>query len=269
MRTLVITLMIGAGLLAPVGSAVSAPTQASCKVPTDLTKLEMPLPRTAQRLLAREPLKIVAIGSSSTAGAGASSDSATYPSRLASELKTLFPDEAITVLNRGINGQDAQDMLARLKADVVEEAPDLVLWQLGTNAALRGSPIAEIREQVESGLAMLKQAGIDVILIDPQFVPAVITVPEADGMVEMISTSGRAHKVSVFHRFAIMRHWRQVSGLAFDTFTSADGLHMNDWSYGCWAKLLAGAVAQTIKRPVASASVNTIAPPTTARSPAQ
>jgi acyl-CoA thioesterase I len=36
-------------------------------------------------------------------------------------------------------------------------------------------------------------------------------------------------------------------------FVSPDGLHMNDWGYACWAKLLAAAIGQAANPPVASA----------------
>jgi acyl-CoA thioesterase I len=75
-----------------------------CEGPINLTRLDRPLIHVGQRLAAREPIKIIAIGSSSTAGAGASSPAASYPSRLAVELGTPYPDVPITVLNRGING---------------------------------------------------------------------------------------------------------------------------------------------------------------------
>src|ERR1700730_3398936 len=57
-----------------------------CEGPTNLTHLDRPLSHLGEHLAAREPIKIVAIGSSSTAGAGASSPAASYPSRLAVEL---------------------------------------------------------------------------------------------------------------------------------------------------------------------------------------
>src|SRR6516162_7343385 len=97
-----------------------------CEGPINLTRLDRPLIHVGQRLAEREPIKIVAIGSSSTAGAGASSPAASYPSRLAVELGILLMDVPITVLNRGINGQDVADMVARLKHDVIDERPDLV-----------------------------------------------------------------------------------------------------------------------------------------------
>ncbi len=224
-----------------------------CDGPADLTRLERPLVHVGEKLAAREPIKIVAIGSSSTAGAGASSPAASYPSRLAVELGKLYPDVPITVLNRGINGQDAGEMVARFRQDVIDERPDLVIWQLGTNAALRDVPIEEVGKFVREGIAQIKNAGADILLVDPQFVPRVISKPEAEGMVHLIAVTATSTKVDVFRRFAIMRYWRERDGMAFDAFTSPDGLHMNDWGYGCWAKLLCTAISDAATRALTSA----------------
>jgi hypothetical protein len=42
---------------------------------------------------------------------------------------------------------------------------------------------------------------------------------------------------------AVMRYWREVRHVAFARLLAPDGLHMNDWSYGCMANLLASAIA--------------------------
>jgi len=226
-----------------------------CEGPANLTRLERPLVHVAERLAAHEPIKIVAIGSSSTAGAGATSSATSYPSRLAVELNNLYPDVPILVLNRGINGQDAAEMIARFKQDVIDEHPDLVIWQLGTNAALRDLPIEDIGNLLRTGIQQIKDIGADVLLVDPQFAPKVIAKPESEGMVRLIATTATSSKVNVFRRFAVMRHWRENAGIGFETFTSPDGLHMNDWGYGCWAKLLCSAIADAAKRGTASAHV--------------
>src|SRR5262245_28554333 len=85
----------------------------ACTAPTDVMRLTRPLAHTAERLAKHEPLTIVAVGSSSTFGAGASSSAASYPSRLQIELKILFPKDKITVINRGVNGEEVADMLKR------------------------------------------------------------------------------------------------------------------------------------------------------------
>ena len=64
----------------------------------------------------------------------------------------------------------------------------------------------------------------------------------------MLDKLGRKVQVGVFRRFAIMRHWNEKQNLPFPAFVSRDGLHMNDWSYGCTAHLLAGAILDAVAR---------------------
>ena len=86
-----------AAAAATVAFAQAAAPQPSCVGPADLVRLDVPLKRTAQRIASGLPLTIVAIGSSSTAGAGASSPANSYPSRLAVELQQHFPRVPVTV----------------------------------------------------------------------------------------------------------------------------------------------------------------------------
>jgi acyl-CoA thioesterase I len=221
-----------------VAAEASAPR---CVAPADLTRLDLPLKRTARHLAARKLLMIVALGSSSTAGVGASSAEASYPSRLMVELAQRFPTQPIMVLNRGVAGERAVDMLARFDESVAAEHPDLVLWQVGTNAVLRGYEHSKSDALIRDGIRRMKATGADVVLIDPQFAPKVIARPEIEDMVDLIASAARQEHVDVFHRFALMRHW--YDGIPFETFLSSDGLHMNDWSYSCFAKALADAIA--------------------------
>jgi acyl-CoA thioesterase-1 len=244
-----------AGLPAP--GAASATPSAPCNAPAALARLARPLWHTARRVAAHEPIKIVAVGSSSTAGSGASSPAACYPSRLAEELKRRFPTEEITVLNRGVNGEEAADMLLRLDADVISEKPDLVLWQLGTNAVLRDNPLGRMGHAIHEGVRRLKATGADVVLMDLQYSPKVIAKPEADPMIDLIARIAKQEDVSVFHRFAVMQHWHDTEGLQFAAFLSPDLLHMNDWSYACVAKVLGGAIADAVHRTTAVAHTRT------------
>ena len=230
-----------------------AEAPATCTAPAEIVRLDHPLARIAKRLIASEPVVIVAIGSSSTAGAGASSPIASYPSRLEVELKARFPNRPIKVLNRGANGEDAREMLARFDQSVIAENPDLVLWQVGTNSLLLDRPLSSAGDLIRDGLGRLKAAGIDVVLIDPQFAPKVLAKPNIESLMELYSVIAKQANVGVFHRFAVMRHWRETANIPFNVFLSADELHMNDWSYACVAKLLAGAVADAATRATVTA----------------
>ncbi len=249
---LAVAAMAAAAPLSP-GRAEPAAAPA-CTAPAELTRLTNPLKRVAQRVAAGLPLTIVAIGSSSTFGAGASSPEHSYPSRLAVELKALFPGVPITVINHGVNGEESKDMLARFDHDVFAEKPDLVIWQVGSNSVLRDRPLGEATGSLQEGLKRLHSASDDVILINPQYAPKVITKHDVDGMVDLIQLTAKEANVDLFERFAIMRYWYLTEGMPFAAFVSPDELHMNDWSYGCIAHLLAGAIHEAATRSTVTAT---------------
>jgi acyl-CoA thioesterase I len=235
------------------GTAPTPSRPAACVVATELVRLDIALPRTAQRVVSGKRIKVVALGSSSTYGAGASTSAASYPSRLTDELAKHFPGREIIMVNRGVNGEEVADMLARLETAVIAEQPDLVLWQVGTNSLLRGKSLPPHVSLLHEGLARLKAIDADVVLIDPQYAPKVIAKPNADGMVKLIAKIAKAEHVALFHRFELMRNWHEIQRLPFETFVSEDGLHMNDWSYACLAKGLGIAIAEAATRVTSTA----------------
>src|SRR5262249_61845933 len=91
----------------------------ACAVSDAQVRLNQPLPRLARRLANGMPIKIVALGSSSTSGAGASSPAASYPSRLAEELVRRFPGHDLTALNRGVTADDAVATPPRRRSAVI------------------------------------------------------------------------------------------------------------------------------------------------------
>ena len=238
------------------GLMLSARAQApalGCNISIDQVRLANPLPRFAHKLVSGKPITIVAIGSSSTAGAGASSAAASYPNRLAVELKQHFPNHSVTVINRGVGGEEVGDMLKRFDSAVVAAKPDLVLWQFGTNSVIHDYKISYRDVSIRDGLKKIRAIGADVVLIDPQFAPKVIVKAGVASTVELIATTAKEEDVDLFPRFNVMRHWSEVDHIAFETFVSPDGLHMNDWGYACMAKGLGVAIAEAAQRPVASA----------------
>lgn len=224
-------------------------------VPTKaLTQFDAPIARVTKRLTAHEPITIVAVGSSSTAGSGASSPDYSYPNRLGRELRQKFPREHISVINLGVNGQEAADMVARLD-EVLAPNPDLVIWQVGTNTVLRDNSVPEVGDLLQAGIARIKERGADVLLIDPQFAPRVNAKPAVNDMVGLIGQVAKRTHVPLFRRYVAMRHWHEDQAISFDRFITADGLHMNDWGYACFARLLADNITTTIARARAVADV--------------
>jgi lysophospholipase L1-like esterase len=199
-------------------------------------------------------ITIVALGSSSTEGIGASSPDKTYPRRLAVELEHLFPGQDFNVINRGVGGETSVEMLARLDRDVRAAKPDLIIWQVGSNSLLKDHPLAAEKTRLHEGVSRMKAMGADVILLDPQYAPSVLAKHDAQGMVDLIGAEAKSANVDIFQRFALMRQWHDAQGLPFEAFVSPDMLHMNDWGYRCLAKTLAMTIGEAVTRPVVSAN---------------
>jgi acyl-CoA thioesterase-1 len=234
---------LAAALLALSGAARAEERADECYAPASVRTLGAPLEHTGSLLLLGEPVKIVAFGSSSTAGAGASDPSRSYPSQLALELKQRFPKSRVTVLNKGINGEQSKEMLARLERDVLAEHPDLVIWQTGSNEILRKGNPEQFRQRVLDGLARIKAAGIETILIDAQYAPRILANPEYSVFNDVLRKIAHAARVALFDRFEAMRYWLTSGRQAPATMVSKDQVHMTDASYRCLAQQIASLIA--------------------------
>ena len=221
------------------------------KIPVEPIPFEHGLSHFAQSLIRGRP-KIVAIGSSTTAGDG---NIKAYPERLLAFLQAEYPNAKIIMVNQGIGGQEAPSELQRFDTDVIAEKPDLVIWQVGTNAVWQSPDqkppppsFDETTGAIRDGLVKLRaETQADVILMDLQYVPAVLTPAKKDkaiAMVEAISELARDAGVNVFRRFAFMRGLYQVEQVSFDRMvdpTDNSRLHDSDWATErvAWAVKLA------------------------------
>ncbi|MBV8921665.1 MAG: SGNH/GDSL hydrolase family protein [Bradyrhizobium sp.] len=204
------------------------------------------LPHVANKLISGRPVVIVAFGSSSTQGYGSSAPEFTYPNRLAAQLRRQYASADITVVNRGVGGEDAPEMMKRLQS-VIDLHPDLVIWQVGTNAVLRNLDPDETARMVEDGISLIQAAGSDVVLVDPQYSPRVTEHPESAGrMVRLLGKVAQLRHIGIFPRFQVMREWHERQAIPINEFVIADGLHMNDWGYACFAQLLGDDIIKSV-----------------------
>ena len=200
--------------------------------------------------LTRGQAKIVAIGSSTTAGDG---QIKAYPERVLAFLQVDFPKAGITMVNKGISGQEAPIELLRFPTDVIAENPNLVIWQVGTNAVWQSADqhppsFDETTTAIRDGLVKLRnETRADVIVMDLQYLPAVLTPAKKDraiAMVEAISELARDAGVNVFRRFAFMKGLYEVEQASFDRMVDPmddSRLHDSEWATQrlAWAVKLA------------------------------
>jgi lysophospholipase L1-like esterase len=201
----------------------------------------VPLPRTAARLKGGGPLRVVAVGSSSTRGLGVFSGSATYPEVMRRELMALQPSAHIEAINSGRLGERIPGTVARFERDVLAYRPDLVVWQLGTNDVVWSRDMNGLKDLMVSGVRTLKASRADVILMDLQYVPMVLASPETATMQAMIGEVARQQRVGLFSRFALMRRAIEA-GLAPNALVSWDRLHNSAAGYECIGRALARAI---------------------------
>ncbi len=184
---------------------------------------------------------IVALGSSSTQGAMASDLAHSYPAALQQALSAGLPQAHVAVINRGIGGQDAAEELSRLDVDVLAVRPQLVIWQVGANGALRNADPAAFHAMVAAGVRRLQDAGADVILMDNQQSPALLAKAQEPMFDHTLAQVAEETGAALFSRRALMQGWHRA-GMPLTEFIAADGLHHNDHGYRCVANSLAHAI---------------------------
>ena len=221
-------------------------TPRSCELHLDLVKFDYRLPRFAESLKRQRKTKVVAIGSSSTAGVN--DNVVPFPYRLELALRGGSYGRMIDVLNRGIGGQEAPEELSRFECDVIAEAPALVIWQVGTNAVYRKLDynFDDVEKAIVAGLDWLAGLPVDVVLMDLQYTKAIVDkIDLANDIEARIATVATNAKVNLFRRWALMKRWcveDHVSLAEMDDGVDPN-LHMSEWATGCVTQSLDGAIA--------------------------
>lgn len=195
-------------------------------------------------------LTVLAMGSSSIEGVGASRPELGFVPLLEAGLERRLPGVEIAVVNKGIGGETALETRGRLEHEIAASRPDLVIWQLGTNDILRDRPMDDIFADFRAGEAVLDVADVDVLLVDPQRLPETTANanfrgrnPALGEMSRLIDLEGGRVGYAVLHRFQAMSNW---TGLPRGG-VGPDDLHLNDAGYACWAENTAEGLAAALR----------------------
>ena len=247
--TLASAALLAAGSIARADTGRAREPAVTCPAVAPTT---LRLPRLREAIAAGRPVVIAAIGSSSTFGAMAHDIGDSYPAELQQLLSAALPDAEISVINRGINGEDAGEEDARMRRDALALGPQLVIWQVGANSAIRHESVKRFARLVRRGVDALTHAGVDVILMDNQRSRMVLAAPSNDRINAALARIARESGVNLFSRDRLMREWAGGDA-APAAFLAKDGLHMNDRGYACLARTLAGAILKAVAPPATQA----------------
>ena len=189
---------------------------------------------------ANREVKVLAIGSSSTAGVGASSPAAAYVAKLETTLEGTLKGVGFQVFQRGKGGEEAEGAADRMKREVEQVRPDVVVWQVGTNDAIRHVSLDRLKQCLKTTIAWLKEQRIDVVLVDPQYGDNLAKDDYYGQVVAAIAEVARESHVLLVDRFEAMRELARQNGDRF--YLAADNLHLNDNGHRCTAEQLARSI---------------------------
>jgi acyl-CoA thioesterase-1 len=230
--------------LLPLPAATQGTAAATaCDAPAELVQDDPQFPQLAERLKAKQSVVVVVIGGSSTTGRAAGGGDAAYPHQLELALQHRYPGVAITVLNKGVAGETADQMAARMERDVLAEMPALVLWEVGIADAVRATNLDEFTASLQAGVTQLHEHWIDAMLIDMQYSPDTTSVinfqPYLDGLHHIGDLTG----AYVFRRYDIMKYWSDAGVFNFTDVPKSERRELASKVYACLGERLADAIA--------------------------
>ena len=226
------------------GSATEAQME-TCPAGRSMLKQQAKLKEFAKRVAERAHLKILAIGSSSTQGIGATAPQFAYPVRFAEELTQRFRTK-VDVINAGVNGETADATLARLEERVTAERFDLVVWQVGTNDAMRGRDEETFRTFLKRGISLVKARKMELVLLDQQFFPTMKDPVQYERYVKLIEVAGEEETIPVLSRYRLMKFWGERTPQDLRSMLATDGFHMSDRGYFCLATAMGRAMGDLV-----------------------
>lgn len=161
-----------------------------------------------------------------------------YVSLMAALIAARYPDRAIRVVNAGIGGNKAPDMLARLERDVLAHRPDWVTVNVGINDvwhgledSVLGVPLALYEPTVEQIVTRLQAAGAQVVLATPTVIGEDIGAAPNQQLAQYVSAleqiaGRRGVRVAPTHAdFLLTLRAGQAADPDFRMTT--DGVHLN------------------------------------------
>lgn len=246
MRSLLLWLTVVTTILVPAAALPQSMT--ACRAKPELLKLGSTLPVARKAMAERKHLRIIALGSSSTVGYGVSNPAYAYPMQLRIGLEKALPGIEIEVINRGMGGQDVEEMAARMRVEMVSSPPSLVIWQTGTNAAMRHMPLDLFEQHLRGGIKLGQSLGADFVLMSLQYAPAVVALPDEQEYERVMARVATDVGAGLFRRYDIMRGWYD-DGMPYAQFVQLDGLHLNDFGQKCIGKLLTQSILGALTGP--------------------
>jgi hypothetical protein len=234
MKTLIAVL--SAVVLCTAGASAQAPAPDLCPVPGYLLFGDSLLQRVATAVSKNKTLKIAVLGTASSSLPGSDGTNLAYPARLEAALKRRLPKVDTKVVTLTKPRQTAAEMAENIEKLLVDEKPNLVIWQTGTVEAMRGLDPEDFRSSLADGVETLQNGGADVVLMNMQYSPRIESMIALGHYSDYMRWVAREREVPMFDRVAIMRHWNDTG--AIDLYAATKDVGMAKRVHDCIGRAL-------------------------------
>ena len=214
MKTLAATVLVAFAFAGTAGAA----ERPRCAVPDYLLLSDSQLKRVFDAVTKQRQLRIAVVGTGSSALAGPDGPRSAYPARLEAVLNQRLSGAPVTVVTLLRTRQTAEDLAKGMDKLVVDEKPDLVIWQTGTIDAIRRVDPDSFKSALEEGVERLHAGGTDVILMNMQYSPRTESMITLGPYADVMRVVAQHYEIPLFDRLGIMRHWSDVG--AFDLYAA-------------------------------------------------
>jgi signal transduction histidine kinase len=227
--------------------AVLACTQAragedQCQIPEFLTRVDGTLAGVSRAVGKDHRLRILVVGTGSSALLGPEGRQASYPARLETALTAMLPQISISVSADVKIRRNATEMAAALGKLSRDAKADLVIWQTGTVEAMRRVDPDEFRETLDKGVSAVRASGADIILMNMQYSPRTETMIAVQAYADAMHSVAQQRDAPLFDRLAAMKHWSETG--AFD-LAASNRNRIAEKVHDCLGKTLATLIVES------------------------
>jgi hypothetical protein len=110
---------------------------------------------------------------------------------------------------------------------------------------MRGVDSDEFSQALEQGIAMVRAAGVDLILINAQYSPRTESMIALGAYADMMRRVASQQEVPLFDRFGVMKTWADLG--IFDFYAATKKLDTAERVHDCMGRLLADFVFESVK----------------------
>jgi hypothetical protein len=217
--------------------AAHAAERPPCAVPDYLLYSDSQLKRVFSAVAKQRQLTITVVGTGSSALAGPDGPRSAYPARLQAALSQKLSGIPVKVVTLVRTRQTVDDLAKGMKKLVIDEKPDLVVWQAGTIDAMRRVDPDSFKSALEDGVDAIHKGGADVILMNMQYSPRTESMISLGPYADVMRVVSQQRDVPLFDRLGIMRHWSDVG--AFDLYAAGKDNMLAQRVHDCIGRAIA------------------------------